>query len=1280
MNLPQGDKNMNFTDSVKRQHITKSLTLELIPTKETFNTIKKQNLMQINDKHREMADSIKPAYDEWIKSVLDKSLASFSYDFNSIDEIVNNAAKNGLDVNSAYKEEIKNIKESLKKHIAEVIKAEGVNKLEDIRSANFLKTILPAWIEKQSSKDMPFDINLMLNNLKEAEGLTGFLTKFVTSRITAISVWAVDRVIENYEIYKKNIPVISAMLNSEYCGEITTNYPEIKDFIYPSYYSNVLTSKGIAFYNKVISGEVKENKIVTKGFNILANEIAQSSSGKSVKIRKMVSLNKQILFPVDKTFTIDRISTDDEAKEIIESSIVNFTDYSKLRLNFISENIKNAIILGTDLRKLSYICKGDYTYLPNFFYEIKMEEYKNILSNTSDKKTIKAIKNKIDTIGKDINKEQYAIKEIETLTGLDISSILLSKIDYCWEKISACLKDIETIKNKPLFGNENSKIIIINYFNAITSLSDITRIIKRGLASDKTDPAFEIRFSKDIEFLAKANKGLNLLRNYLVRSNKDICDKNLTYFGNLPLSNDTWFDHTNKSGMKVSFNNKLLLKNKEGEYFIAFRTPFSQPFSLVETKNKDYYDVFSKSSVVAQGAAKIIPKSLFSKSTKRTIEEENSLKVELSKESIKSGSAVVTKDVLITDIVDEPMTLTSEFINIYMKELHKKSNAKKYNISEEELRANEKIVIATYIEFFKKSKTFGKYNINFGSIDDYNSLNELCNYIDANAMLNEWVRVDALHVNSLVKEGSLLMFKVYSRYLYGDKHKGYGKVFLDIFSNENMKDLSLRICAKSSITYRPAIVKNPIIHKKGSFLVNKKDVNGNFIPASIYAEIYKYYNNKMEAEPLSEIAKNYITNNLVVYRKAEKDIVKDNRYTTDKFFITLTYDMNCSLEKENVSTITEEFLNKAIEGNRLAVIRNTEHLIYCTVVDKNNNIIYEKDLDVINGINYKTKLHILSNERKKDKSDKWEYDKCIKNIRTAYLDFAITEIIKLSLKYNAVIAIEKISDRVKDRMSMIDDQLYKTFETRLENRLKCITFNTSEGKEPGSNMNPIQLVRAKTFNSKALCNGILIKNIPTKTTVMDPSNGFVNIFKLDNISRISEKEQFISKFKSIIYSDEKNGYICEFDYNDFLTYVITKKTKWTLLAGGKRSKYDKELKRTIIIPNIADAMHIWAKENNIEDNVNLAELAFNNKLPNEGIKLLYDLITETLYNLNYKEQDKDTLYVSPIIDGSRYEFTKSHVSAVNLLNKNLMFLKTRNEIFDASKDYTKEWLDYAQNK
>ena len=101
-------------------------------------------------------------------------------------------------------------------------------------------------------------------------------------------------------------------------------------------------------------------------------------------------------------------------------------------------------------------------------------------------------------------------------------------------------------------------------------------------------------------------------------------------------------------------------------------------------------------------------------------------------------------------------------------------------------------------------------------------------------------------INSLVDSGKLFLFQIYNKDFaekaFGNKnlHTLYWE---NLFSEENLKDICLKLNGEAELFYRPANENIKIVkHEKGSVLVNRTTTDGKSIPEDIYQEIYQFKN------------------------------------------------------------------------------------------------------------------------------------------------------------------------------------------------------------------------------------------------------------------------------------------------------------------------------------------------------------------------------------------------------------------------------------------------------
>lgn len=386
----------------------------------------------------------------------------------------------------------------------------------------------------------------------------------------------------------------------------------------------------------------------------------------------------------------------------------------------------------------------------------------------------------------------------------------------------------------------------------------------------------------------------------------------------------------------------------------------------------------------------------------------------------------------------------------------------------------------------------------------------------------------------------------------------------NLFSEENLKDIVLKLNGEAEIFFRKSSIKNPIIHKKGSILVNRtyeaeeKDQFGNIqivrktIPENIYQELYKYFNDKSDKELSDEAAK---LKNVVGHHEAATNIVKDYRYTYDKYFLHMPITINFKANK--TSFINDRILQYIAKEKNLHVIgidRGERNLIYVSVIDTCGNIVEQKSFNIVNGYDYQIKLKQQEGARQIARKE-WKEIGKIKEIKEGYLSLVIHEISKMVIKYNAIIAMEDLSYGFKKGRFKVERQVYQKFETMLINKLNYLVFKDISITENGGLLKGYQLtyIPEKLKNVGHQC-GCIFYVPAAYTSKIDPTTGFVNIFKFKDLT-VDAKREFIKKFDSIRYDSDKNLFCFTFDYNNFITQnTVMSKSNWSVYTYGVRIK------------------------------------------------------------------------------------------------------------------------------
>ena len=75
------------------------------------------------------------------------------------------------------------------------------------------------------------------------------------------------------------------------------------------------------------------------------------------------------------------------------------------------------------------------------------------------------------------------------------------------------------------------------------------------------------------------------------------------------------------------------------------------------------------------------------------------------------------------------------------------------------------------------------------------------------------------------EKGQLYLFQIYNKD-FSDKSTGtknlHTMYFENLFSEENLKNIVLKLDGNAEVFFRKSSIKQPIIHKKGSIFVKKK--------------------------------------------------------------------------------------------------------------------------------------------------------------------------------------------------------------------------------------------------------------------------------------------------------------------------------------------------------------------------------------------------------------------------------------------------------------------------
>ncbi|AWB68459.1 type V CRISPR-associated protein Cpf1 [Saccharobesus litoralis] len=449
-------------------------------------------------------------------------------------------------------------------------------------------------------------------------------------------------------------------------------------------------------------------------------------------------------------------------------------------------------------------------------------------------------------------------------------------------------------------------------------------------------------------------------------------------------------------------------------------------------------------------------------------------------------------------------------------------------------------------------------------------------------------------LRELSSAGKVYLFEIYNKDFSKNKrgqgrdnlHTSYWKL---LFSAENLKDVVLKLNGQAEIFYRPASLAETkaYTHKKGEVLKHKA-----------YSKVWEALDSPIgtrlswdDALKIPSITEKTNHNNqrVVQYngqeigRKAEFAIIKNRRYSVDKFLfhcpITLNFKAN---GQDNINARVNQFLANNKKINIIGIDRGEKHLLYISVINQQGEVLHQESFNTItnsyqtaNGekrqvvTDYHQKLDM--SEDKRDKARKsWSTIENIKELKAGYLSHVVHRLAQLIIEFNAIVALEDLNHGFKRGRFKIEKQVYQKFEKALIDKLSYLAFkDRTSCLETGHYLNAFQLTsKFKGFNNLGKQSGILFYVNADYTSTTDPLTGYIkNVYK--TYSSVKDSTEFWQRFNSIRYIASENRFEFSYDLADLKQKSLESKTKqtplaktqWTVSSHVTRSYYNQQTKQ-----------------------------------------------------------------------------------------------------------------------
>lgn len=610
---------------------------------------------------------------------------------------------------------------------------------------------------------------------------------------------------------------------------------------------------------------------------------------------------------------------------------------------------------------------------------------------------------------------------------------------------------------------------------------------------------------------------------------------------------------------------------------------------------------------------------------------------------------------------------SKEIVEAYKNGTHKKG--KNFNLAH----------CRRLIDFFKRSITkhedWKNFPFVFSPTESYEDISGFYREVEQQGYMLSFRKVSESFINQLVDEGKLYLFKIwnkdFSEYSKGmpNMHTLYWKM---LFNEQNLADTVYKLNGQAEVFYRKCSLDmaDTTVHRANQPLVNKNALN----------------------------KKRHST--------FDYDIVKDRRYTVDKFQFHVPMTMNFkAVGRDNINSEVLNIIRNGGIKHIIGIDRGERHLLYLSLIDLKGNIVKQMTLNDIvneyNGNTYATNYRDLLAEREGNRTEarrNWKKIENIKEIKQGYLSQVVHIISKMMVEYDAIVVLEDLNMGFMRGRQKIERSVYEQFEKMLIDKLNYYVDKQKRIDEAGGLLHALQLTsKFESFKKLGKQSGCLFYIPAWNTSKIDPVTGFVNLFDTRYVNADKARE-FFSKFDSIRYNDAKNWFEFAFDYNKFTEKAKGTRTRWTLCTWGTRirtfrnpaklNQWDNEevvltdvFKKTFdeagidIHSNLKEAICTLTEKKHLESLMHLMKLLLQmrNSITNSEIDYLLSPVADENGHFYDSRTCDDTLPKDADANG-----------AYNIARKGLWAIRTIQETSETERPNlalkNQDWLRFAQQK
>lgn len=1245
--------------------LTKTIGVELKPVGKTQELIEARKLIEQDDQRAEDYKIVKDIIDRYHKDFIDKCLNCVKIKKDDLEKYVSLAENSNRDA-----EDFDNIKTKMRNQITEAFRKNSL--FTNLFKKNLIKEYLPAFVSEEEKS--------VVNKFSK---FTTYFDAFNDNRKNLYSGDAKSGTIA-YRLIHENLPMfldniasfntISEIGVNEYFSGIEAEFTDtldgkhLADFFQVDYFNNTLTQKKIDNYNYVVGA-------VNKAVNLYKQQ------HKNVRIPLLKTLHKMILSDrVTPSWLPEHFECDEEmltaikaAYESLKEVLVGDDDDSLRNLLLNIDNFDLEHIYIAKDSGLTSISQQIFGYYDTYTLAIKdqlQRENPNLYDERIDKLYKKEGSFSIAYLNRLVDtKEHITINEYYRLLGSYCREEGKRKDDF-FKQIDGAYCAISHLfwgKHGEIAQSDSDIELIQKLFDAYKGLQRFIKpLLGHGDEADK-DNEFDAKLRKVWDVLDIITPLYDKVRNWLSRKIYNPEKIKLCFENNGKLLSG-WSDNQTKSDNGTQYGGYIFRKKNEiGEY--DFYLGISADAKLFRRDENICYEdgMYERFDYYH-----LKPNTLLGKSYIGNYGED-------SKAVLSAFNAAITKLQLEKKLVPKD----NEKVPTYLKRL-KQNYANFYQILMNDdnvvdaYKSMKQHIFATLISLIRVPAAIELATQTDLDIDEL--IDEILN-LSSESFGYFPVATAAIEEANKREKKPLFLFKMSNKDLsYAAKsseglRKSRGTENLHTMYLKALLGMTQNVFSIGSgmVFFRhktKGVAETTARHKANEFVANKNKLNDK--KKSIFAY----------------------------------EIVKNKRYTVDKYLFKLSVKLNYSQPNNNkidVNSEVREIISNGGIKHIIGIDRGERNLLYLSLIDLKGNIVMQKSLNIlknehnVKGTDYKGLLTEREGERQ-DARRNWKKIANIKDLKRGYLSQVVHIISKMMVEYSAIVVLEDLNPGFIRGRQKIERNVYEQFERMLIDKLNFYVDKHKDANETGGLLHALQLTSEfENFKKSEHQNGCLFYIPAWNTSKIDPATGFANLFDTRYTNTV-EAQKFFSKFDEIRYNEEKDWFEFEFDYDKFTQKAHGTRTKWTLCTYGMRLRSFKNPAKQYnwdseVVALTDEFKRILGKAG-IDIHENLKD-AICNLEGKKDLEPLMQFMKLLLQLRNSRKNPEEDYILSPVADengifydsrscGDTLPKNADANGAYNIARKGLMLIEQIKEAkdldnlkFDIS---NKSWLNFAQQK